>query len=137
MKRKQLTLDEHRWLGGKLYMIHEQACNARFLNQFKKNSQTARRILRVDKDIARLRSALDNILFSQHPSEADTSYYYGQRERTEELSMDVLFYALRYDVGDVINGKVLAPTIDLYLRCDRSLFKLRFAITEYPEDCKG
>ena len=135
MKRKQLTLDEHHWLGGKLNMIHEQACSPKFLKQFKKGSQTARRIARLDKDLARLRLSLENILYGQYPNEPNC--YRDRRFEGVELSMDVLRYSLEYDIGDVINRKVLARTLDLYLRCDRSLFALWFAIAEYPEDRRG
>lgn len=131
---RQLTLDEHRAIGATLAMIRYECGAADRLNEFKKGSLTHRRLHRVEKDIDRLRSRLEDLSLAQHGDAARPSVYYVNQPPREGHAVDALLDHLRYTVGDVINGKVRAAVIDLYLRIDRSLWSLKMAIADRPED---
>jgi len=135
--KKQLTLDEHRALGTALSKIRHELGGADRLNSFKLNSWTQRLLKRAARRIDRLRSKLDGLLFKQNPTCASPSIYYGHQEVSEELSIEALRVCLDYAVGEIINGKVPAPVLDLYLRCERTLFVMKLSIIDHPEDARG
>lgn len=148
--KQKLTLDEHRRLGAELatiwWWLKDKLSRRRDksmqratdrLNELEKGSPTHRRLLRVEKDIDRLRRKLDSLLAEQHPGVDGRSIYYGNRPAMEGRTLDALHVRLSYEVGTlVLTDRVPAPLIDLYLRCERSMFALKTSTADHPEDAR-
>lgn len=74
--RRKMTLEEHADAGRLLRemdsKLHEISCTP-----WTKASKPRRRWLAVGRAIAELKCALDDQLFEEHPTEAETNNYYG------------------------------------------------------------
>ena len=135
MKLSRMTLDEHRDAGAALAMIHNECAAADRLNQFKKGSRTSRTLLRIEKNIDRLRSRLETVSLTHYGDAAWPSLYFVNPPQREGHAAEVLRTHLRHRVGEIINGKVPVPIVDLYLRCDRSLQRLDTHVRSGNEHC--
>lgn len=134
--KRILTVDEHRALGTELSILRNEIARADRLNLYKRNSITARKLLRAESMFDKLRCKLDGELFKWHPTEAKQSIYYGGEYRNEPMwSLDQELWTERLRaVGDIINRKVSARVLDSYIRCDRALYSVVSELNKRPDD---
>ena len=129
MKLK-LAANEHRAIGPALVILTRSVQSADVLNEFKRNRNILKRLRRAARGLEKLRCKLDSLMAEQHPAEFQPSVYYGPMERGVYWPLDALEGRLESDVGKVINSKVPARLLDLYLRCRLALHVLKLGVED-------
>jgi hypothetical protein len=112
---KNMTLDEHRAAGVALASILSECASADRL--------TSQSIRKIERTLNSLRSRLEDLSLRDYGDAAWPSLYYVNPPPRENVELNVLLTRLR-EVNAIINGKVPARVIDIYLRADRKLLLL-------------
>ena len=132
MKLK-LAVDEHCAIGPALVILTRSVQSADVLNEFKRSRDILKRLRRAGRELEKLRCKLDSLMAAQHPVEFQPLVYYGASNKDVHWPLDTLVGRLDSDVGEVINGKVPAALLDLYLRCQLALHVLKVGIEDQRE----
>jgi hypothetical protein len=84
MKKPGFTLDRHQQLGVELAIVHDYLVkrSVEIKKAYPKNSRAATQLTKAHEAVAQARSALDELLFAEHPEmrEAGTKVYYPSAE---------------------------------------------------------
>ena len=129
MKLK-LAASEHRTVGPALVILTRSVQSAGVLNEFKRSPDILRRLRRAARELEKLRCKLDSLMAEQHPAEFHPSVYYGARDKDVYWPLGALLDRLDSDVLEVIDGKVPAALLDLYLRCRLALHGLKIGLED-------
>ncbi len=111
MKKKALTYQDHCVLANQIHMMYYQTLNLATDVQFVgKNHKLVASLLKTAKNLIYLKSVLDNMLFRDHPNEADTKLYYPAVEpRTNRFQQPVNWD----EIGNLVQ-KLLSNTVVLH-----------------------
>jgi hypothetical protein len=122
MKRKPpLLLEEHRMIGIALARINRRLVGADTLNEFRRQRPIMRKLMKAAREIDKLRSKLDSLLFDKLAGRGATAAIYYGHQSSNVMPWSAVREELEA-VRNIINGRIPARIMDLYLRCDHSMW---------------